>query len=60
MTYNEMRDKWEKIIAALPYGQEFEFDLNDAEAAIVIDIMNETCDTLYRVEKLSPKRSYVN
>jgi len=58
--YNEIRSKWEKIIAALPYGQPFEFDISDAEAEIVVDIMNETCDTLYRVEKLNPKRSYVN
>lgn len=53
MTTEEMRSKWEKVIDALPFGQNFEFDVSDSEAQIVMQILDERGDTMFSVEPLN-------
>lgn len=58
MTTEEMRSKWEKILESMPFNQDFEFDMNMSEAAIVLELLSERDDTIYSVESLS--HTYVN
>lgn len=53
MTTEDLRSKWEKIIENLPFGQDFEFDVSDSEAQIVMQILDERGDTMFSVEPLN-------
>lgn len=47
----EVRAKWFSILAAMPYGEEFEFEMPDSEAAILAKMLNERGDTVFAIDK---------
>lgn len=53
MTTEEMRSKWEKVIDELPFGQDFEFDVSDSEAQVIMQLLDERGDTMFSVEPLN-------
>lgn len=61
MSYEELVTKWTKIIESIPCGQEFDFDMPDSEAQIVMSILAERGDTVFNCGALGiRKTSYGN
>jgi len=61
MSYEELVAKWTKIIESIPYGQEFEFEIPDSEAQIVMSILAEGGDIVFTCEALGARKaSYGN
>jgi len=61
MSYLEMREKWSKIIANMPYGVDFEFEVPDGEAQVLMELLDERADTIFTSELLGSRKSnYVN
>ena len=54
----ETRAKWIPILAAMPFGQEFEFEMPDEEAQVVMMMLDERGDTVFTQEFMGSRKSY--
>jgi len=61
MSYEEIVDKWKKLIDSMPYGVDVEFEMSDSEAQIVMALLEDRGDTIFDCEIIGPRKtSYAN